>query len=363
MTSNLKISGLFLASALLLGTAAASMPGQAFAASVSIRAQAATNVTFTLNGTSLSAKGQIGSGTALIPLSILRDGLGIHVVYNNKNKTYTLTQGQLQVKAVPGPNGATITVNGGLQPAYYEWRNTNGSNLVSVHLLTDFFGYRSQWNAATSTVSLAKVRLNDIRYTTASINKSDSITTISVQYPVISGLKNAEVQTKINQSLKNKAEAYVKASLDKSKELGTGPTGTKNEFQSHYTVSYNEKGIISFREIRYEYYGGAHGADIVEGFTYSLNSGKQLELSDLLKTGGNYTQKIDQLIASKLKKEPNYLGGFKTLGKNPGYYLKNGSLVIYFQEYEYVPYAQGLLEYAIPFSALLPEGTDPFAGL
>ncbi|WP_188793309.1 PdaC/SigV domain-containing protein [Paenibacillus physcomitrellae] len=367
-----KWSGALLAAALLVGTSAGSVQlASAASASASnsnsksaLAAPAASktqaSIHLMLNGKPLAQKALAGLEGTLIPLGALRDSLGFKVTYDAKTKTYQLVRGNLTVQLAPTTFGTVgVSINGATQFPNYEWINKQGLNYVSVHLLTDNLGYRTEWNNATKTVNLLPFQLNSLKVTANTLNQSDKVTNIQIQYPVISGLANTEVQEQINKIFKDRADAYVQDSLKRSKDLGLGPQGAKNEFDMYYTVTYNRNGYLSFRMLNYDYTGGAHGMSYLEGFTFRLSDGKQVELTDLLKANPDFVEAIDAKVGAKLNNDPGYFGGFKTVGDKPGFYLKDDGLVTFFQLYEYLPYAAGFPEYYLPFSSLLPKGADP----
>ncbi|ANS76268.1 hypothetical protein AWM70_18150 [Paenibacillus yonginensis] len=362
MNRNQKWTGALLAAALLFGAGAGSAEFAAAASSKAapaVQAPAAFNLK--LNGKQLARKALAGQEGSLVPLAAIRDGLGLKVSYEPKTKTYQITRGNISVKLVPSGYGTVQTViNGAKSYTGYEWVNKQGYNYVSVHLLTDSLGYRAGWDNATKTVNLVPLQLNNMKVTVQTLSQSDKVTNIQIEYPVISGLTNAEVQQQINKRFKDWADAYLQDSLKRSKDLGPGPQGAKNEFDMNYLVTYNRNGYISFRMLNYDYTGGAHGMSGLEGITIRLSDGKQIELANLLKANPDYLKVVDKTVAAKLKKDPGYFGGFTTAGDKPDFYLKDDGIVVFFQLYEYLPYAAGFPEYYIPFSALLPNGASPF---
>lgn len=365
MNLSKKWTSALLAAALMAGTGAGSVQLAASASAASLAAPAVIksepSVHLTLNGKPLKQKALAGQEGTLIPLSAIRDGLGLKVSYAAKTKTYQITRGNVSVQLEPtGFGNVTTVVNGSEQYSYYEWVNKQGYNYVSVHLLTDELGYRAEWNNPAKTVNLVPLQLNDLKVAAKTLTPSDKTTDMKVQYPLISGLANTEVQQQINKFFKDRADAYVQDSLKRSKEMGLGPQGAKNEFDMNYSVTYNRNGYLSFRMMNYEYTGGAHGMSYLESYTFRLSDGKQVELADLLKANPDYMKVLDAKVGANLKKNPGYFGGFQTVGDKPGFYLKEDGIVIFFQLYEYLPYAAGFPEYYLPFSAMLPKGSKPF---
>lgn len=353
-------AALIAASVLLGGVSAAVITPAAAAA-----AQTAANpvIHLSLNGTTLPQKALAGrDGSTLIPLAAVRDSLGLKVRYEAKTKNYLVTRGQTTVRLQPTEfQSVQPIVNGSTQFSYYEFKNIGGFNYISLHVLTDHLGYKASWNNTTKTADLTPLTLNAVSVKAQVMKKSDAFTNISIEYPVLQGLDNLSVQNAVNQMLKERAAQYASESLLQSAEFGLGPEQAKNEYDAYYTLEYNRNGYISFRMLNYNYTGGAHGMSYLEGITIRLSDGKQVQLSDLLTDHSDYLSVINTKVEQKLKQVPGYFGGFESVGDKPAFYLKEGGVVIFFQLYEYLPYAAGFPEYWIPFSELLPGGKGPLS--
>ncbi|KPC98132.1 hypothetical protein LR69_03685 [Geobacillus sp. BCO2] len=84
-----------------------------------------------------------------------------------------------------------------------------------------------------------------------------------------------------------------------------------------------------------------------------------MKLSDLFKQGSRYQQVIVEEIVKQIEKEPDlYFGNavdvVKELKDGQPYYLTPKGMVVYYGLYEIAPYAAGIREFLIPFSALKP---------
>lgn len=200
-----------------------------------------------------------------------------------------------------------------------------------------------------------------VKITNHTIEKKIPEASIKVDYPQISGLKHKSVQKKINKLLKDKAEAFVASALKEAKAgQPTTPSGNPYEYVGTYKVTYNRDGVLSLYVDQYAYTGGAHGITVREGLTFRLDNGKLLTLDELLRANPNYRSIVDPEIAKKLQETDGYFGNFKTIGPNPSYYVQGDGVTIFFQLYDYVPYAFGFPEFHFPFAKLLPPGTNPF---
>lgn len=351
---------LLAASVLVTGTMFPESEISAASAKVSATSPQSASIRLMLEGKLLNQKAIMGQEGTLIPVQALRDSLGLNVTYIAKDKTYRIQRGNTVVRLnLLSYDYAAVTVNGSVQYGGSEWRGNKGVNYISVKVLTDHLGYKSEWDAGTKTVNLIPLKMNSVMVMAHTITKKTSTTDFKIQYPQLSGLADTAVQNSINKMLKNKADAYFQDALKDSKEWGQFGEN-RNEFDTNYTLTYNRDGVLSFRYLIYQYAGGAHGSSFLEGLTVRLADGKVLELDDLVKGNTTYKSKIDATVKAKLEKTEGYFGGFQTVGEKPEYYLKDNGFVIFFQQYDYLPYAAGIPEYYFPFSAFLPVNTNPF---
>ncbi|MNP16870.1 hypothetical protein D3C76_1092820 [compost metagenome] len=184
------------------------------------------------------------------------------------------------------------------------------------------------------------------------ISKTIPEASIKVEYPQVSGLKNKTAEKKINTLLQSKADTFVEKSIKEAQENQPSPNGSPYEYLGNYTVTFNRNGLLSILEQTYAYTGGAHGISVREGLTFCLKDGKLLTLDEVLRGNPNYRSIVDPAIAAKLKQTEGYFGGFETIGNNANYYLKDDGVVIFFQLYDYLPYAFGFPEFYFPLSEL-----------
>ncbi len=309
-------------------------------------------VRITLKGKELKQQGLQGEEDVLVPLELIRKDLKIPVKYDKPSNTYTLKRQNVVVQLQPGEAGAKATVDGSTQILPYEWKVVNGKPYVSVKVLTDNLGYTSQWNKAGNTLNLTPHRLNDILISTRTVEKVNPKASIKVQYPQVSGLRSKEAEGKINALLQSRADTFVQKSLKEANESPPSPNGSPYEYLGNYTVTYNRGGLLSILEQTYAYTGGAHGMSVREGLTFRLSDGKLLTLDEVLRANPNFREIVDPSIAKQLQQTEGYFGGFKTIGNNPDYYLKDNGVVIFFQLYDYLPYVFGFPEFYFSFPEL-----------
>ncbi len=187
--------------------------------------------------------------------------------------------------------------------------------------------------------------------------KSESqLLNTDLNIPVISGLQNEQVQTRLNQFLANDAqqrqEAMTKEAQLNSDFILTAPYHTY-VIVSRFNEYYVTEDILSFYVDYYTYTGGAHGMTDRVAYNFDLNTGEELALSDLFAPDINYSAMINERVqaAIDLNPETYFEGefGFKSISEDQRFYLANGNLIVYFLQYEIAPYAAGIRTFSVPF--------------
>lgn len=188
---------------------------------------------------------------------------------------------------------------------------------------------------------------------------------IDIRYPEFSG--DAAGISKINETLKKHAEGFLNDFKAQIEEFGPIDDSREMHYEANggYMIAYNRDGVLSVVTQDYGFYGGAHGSTIQSGYNFNIKTGEEITLAQLFKANPNYMSAVDKKIAAQFKKDGSLLepGGFKTIGKDPNFYVKNGGFTIFFQQSDYTPYAVGIPAFDFTFASLLPKGTNPFSGL
>lgn len=180
-----------------------------------------------------------------------------------------------------------------------------------------------------------------------SIRHKDKYIEIDVEIPQILGLGNEKYQNEINQRIVDFTNNWIKETKDASKALE--PHLPYNLTARFY--SFVDKEYISLYIDYYQFSGGAHGITIREAYNIRIKDSKEIKLKDLFEDGFNYKEYIDKVIYDEIKKNPDmyFTGklGFNGISEDQGFYLKEGYIVIFFQQYEIAPYVAGLPEFLI----------------
>ncbi|WP_046216266.1 PdaC/SigV domain-containing protein [Paenibacillus wulumuqiensis] len=371
-----KLSAIVLATSLTAAGTATTLPltqSSAYAASTSSSTKSVINVQ--VEGKAISAKGMLSkSGSTLLPLKDIAKTVGATITYDSKAHTATITKGKNKVSYdLNDKDSVFVRLNGSAVGDSYDASVVKGTTYVAIKAVTEPFGYRALWNNSTRTVNVTAAGMNDVEVTGAKLESSiqNKYTNVNIVYPVVSGVENEAAQTAINKALKAHYDKFLTTMQKQVKEAGA-PTNKDMfyEIDGGYKVTYNRNGVISFLLTDYQYLGGAHGDNILTGMTFSLKDGKAIQLSDLLKSNKNYSQDIQKLIQTHIKKNANTEGlsleQFNDLSKKSSeyldnYYLTDSGFTIFFQKYDIAPGAAGNPQIDFTFSQLLKSGTNPLS--
>lgn len=330
---------------------------------------AAVQASVSLDGTALNQSAYVQGGEAYLPFRAVAEALGYEVKWSGSNGTITAAGDHdttvLNLKAeTAAKDGHTTFLSG-------RYLLMSERLYLASGLFSDLFGVSAVLEGGSVTVS--STAQNGVTITTMKLASEDENLKVTLQYPQIGGLDDTDVQNAINSALRTAAVAAVDEGLQSSYEIiklkETYPDYTnKAEAYFDYRVTYNQNGLLCVVTTDYQYAGGAHGDTVQKTWLFDLETGKMLGLSDLLT--GSYTPVIDALVRSTIDQrtaagELAEITPFETIGENPDFYLNDQGVVIYFQEYEYFPYAAGIQEFFIPYSALkdyLKPGFEFLAG-
>lgn len=172
-------------------------------------------------------------------------------------------------------------------------------------------------------------------------------------YPRITGIKDAEAQNRVNIRLKETAETSAQAARLAARQL-TG-TGAAVLGSFDYEVKRNENGLLSLLMKDSCQVNGNKGMTRATAMTIETVTGREMKLGDFFLSNVNYQAALDDAVRAQLKSrglEKKLLQPFKTVGDSRQFYLTKDSLVLFFQQYEYFPYDNGMVEFTVPLSTL-----------
>ena len=181
----------------------------------------------------------------------------------------------------------------------------------------------------------------------------------TIYYPQMYGMQDVDVQNHINDIFKNHAVGllnYYNELIQEGIEI-EDPMLEHYVVGSEYEIKYLQNNRLSIVTNDYDYAGGIHGMYWYTSFNFDLSTGELLQLPDLFLENGDYTTSINNEIKRQiniLKQTDDYweLEPFYSIDPNtPNFYLTPTGIGIYFSLYEYTPYAYGIPEFIIPYSA------------
>ncbi|WP_168735386.1 stalk domain-containing protein [Cohnella fermenti] len=311
------------------------------------------NQSFVINGASSSVSVLNSYDTTYVGLRMLSDKLGLKTNWNQAQKTVTV-EGNGRTLVLGIESGA-ITLNDqtlyGLPPIV-----DKNTTYLPLRFLLERMGYEIVYNTSTKGIEISKLAENAFAIGTEKIEYSDAKKKLElvVNYPQLSGLKDADVQAKINDYLKQEAETQAAEGKQQLLEAASDTGEWATEFDGTYTVTYNEQGLLSLYVDYYIYMGGAHGGTVRVPYTFDLATGSLLTLKDAAKQNADYVSIINKAIKAQLKArdlEDGMLTPFETIEPDRDFYLNHNGLVIAFGQYEYLPYAYGIQEFVIPLKS------------
>ncbi len=127
-----------------------------------------------------------------------------------------------------------------------------------------------------------------------------------------------------------------------------------------HTITYNENCTVSLYADNYQYTGGAHGNTIRSSDTWDLKSARRLPLAGFFAAPVPYPafvlDSVNAQIAAQLAEDTGmYFDDYeKNVAQsfNPrSFFLSPSGVVVYFQQYQIAPYASGIPEFTLPYSA------------
>ncbi|RKN85528.1 DUF4163 domain-containing protein [Paenibacillus ginsengarvi] len=315
----------------------------------------------TIDGVRTDLPAANDAGTTYIGLRSLNERLGLKTDWDETKRTVTVSgrDRTLVLEADTGvytADGQTYYGSGAILQ--------DGSVYVPLRFMLERIGYGISYDPATRIIGIDSIKENALTIQTVAISEQADHQTLDVRYPQLSGYADKNVQDSINAFLKQEAEASAKAAREELAEAAAAfkeaAAGDKQSdrpmptvsFDSRYTVTYNEKGLLSLYVDAYSYLGGAHGGTIRTPYTFDLQTGKQLSLSEAAGGSANYVAVINEAVKANIRDtDLPLLVPFETIEPDRAFFLKHSGIVIYFEQYEYTPYAAGMPEFEVPFSA------------
>jgi inhibitor of cysteine peptidase len=330
-----------------------------------------------LDGKALSATALIDGTSVWLPVRAVCEALGYSVSWANDGGVVAISAVRDGDRVSIDVTHQTVTQNGHfLNAAVLSGggvRLLSGRTYMDSGLFSSIFPVGASYDSKTARLTLTSRSKNNMTVVNETVASQTEYLNSMVQYPRLTGLVSAEVQTVVNDTLQKRAEeALDKGSnnaADMAQAIRDGYTGAVGRCETYfdYILTYNQNGLLSVVLSEYQYAGGAHGSTVQTAYTFDLSTGKTLKLGDLMAEKSGYAavissairKEIDTRVTAGILSEFDF-SPFKDIGADPEFYLSGGGLVFYFQQYAYFPYAAGIQEFLIRYQELAPMMNDTY---
>lgn len=317
-----------------------------------------------LDGKAIEMPAYVWEGELFLPLRAVSETLGYDVQWFQDKREITVTKPDKSIYL--NLNDFRTKVNDHESYISAGFRFAADRTYIRQDFFSDNLSLKVVWNKDGNKAVLQEVKENSITIDTKREASETKTLKLTLQYPEIKGLDNTDVQNKLNALFAKLAGEAKSRGKEIEGYIGTDEIarGIKAEVYFNYQVKYNRNGLLSVAFTDYQYSGGAHGITIQSSYTFDLNTGTELELKDLFKPGSDYVSIISEEVKRQMEERGMsvLLAPFNSIKGDQGFFLSNNAVVVYFQAYEYLPYAFGIPEFAVDFRSM--EGLlNPDIGL
>jgi len=323
-----------------------------------------------IDGKKIQAHASIEEENVYLPLEAVCKALGYNVEWYQNNEGVSVSKPGKKI--VIDLKNQKITANDHeyyMTGEYADNVSDKNANIEDgTYMRDDFFsdnlGLKISIDEKNAKVNVESIKENPIFIRTVKeITETDKIK-ITLQYPQIERLNDKNVEDKINSILRGAAEAARDEGQKNADFIDEGTdlsaiSPNKYETYFDYRLKYNQNGLLSLVLFNYQYTGGAHGITVQSSYTFDLKTGEEYKLKDLMQADADYVAFISNIVKQKIDERikagllPDYLlAPFTAIKDDQDYYLSNNGVVVYFQQYEYFPYAAGIQEFTVDYQEL-----------
>lgn len=294
-------------------------------------------------------------GTLFLPLRSVCEALGYSVEWSGADWTVTVKNENKTVLIEPKKNTVTDQRHSYFVTGRYPDLGYIGGGCITVSgrtyidcaIIESCFGVTKTYDRASNTWKLSAFSQDNMTVENVKTTYEDNRLLSTVQYPRITTPAKAAAD-KINAAILADVAAAEKEMQDSLKETGGYQSPNRFETYFNYQIPYRQGDLLSLVLSDYRYYGGAHGSNIIISHTFNLKTGREYALADLMNGGSGYVEYINDSIKAEIIERglaETQLAEFVSIADDQSYYLTDKGLVIYFQQYEYFPYAAGIQEF------------------
>lgn len=291
----------------------------------------------------------IENGRTLVPFRGIFESLGCNVAYRRESNSQIVMarRGESVLFMAIGEN--FMVFDGKTIPLDVPAKIVNGRTLVPVRAVSEAFEAKVEWDGSTRTVKLS-TPAGDHKITPKTVAETlkegdINLMEITITYPVIENVDENEVVSKINEEYETNAQELFEKQKDRKDEI-LSYYNSKSEveremiFPLEYSVTYNthidKDGLLSLTCYTYSY-SGEEGIDYGrDSKTYDLEAG-ELQILDILdgkesNISKMISEKVQEYFTKELDIKPDrkLTETIRKAASNPGYYLSDSGLKLYF---------------------------------
>ncbi len=182
-----------------------------------------------------------------------------------------------------------------------------------------------------------------------------------IKYPKVSGMFDQELEKRINEAITGRIAKYKEVALLMG-DMTEGTTGDAGKVEVEqvmnvsYEVAFRSKYTLSIKLILENYILQLEEPDeYFESINFNLRNGTQYDLTDLVKK----KDKLNPILTKKVKDSGKTLvKEITALEETQGFYIRENSLVLYFQTIPYTTADIGPLEFEIPYDEIKDNVKD-----
>lgn len=211
-----------------------------------------------------------------------------------------------------------------------------------------------------------------IKVTTHEVQQNEGYFVNNMRVPVISGLKNIELQQQLNKNIMEQATKIKTELAQQAKEYAEdckkyGWEVRPYHLELDYKV-FSDQNILSVGVTTYWYTGGANGMHETTYYNVDTEQGKLLTLKDIFKEDVDYKALINKEINKQIadhKKQGSMTFfdnemAFKSIADNQSFYIEDGNVAVTFGLYEIAPRVAGTPTFYLNTSKLKEFLKDDF---
>jgi len=177
-----------------------------------------------------------------------------------------------------------------------------------------------------------------------------------IEYPIVTDLADTAIEDSINTAIRGLISDFIdkkQASYDSIDVVDKKPM----EFWVKHNVTANSHGILSIVFTLSSYAGGAHPMTEMKSLTYDLADGRLLSLAIVFDPAGDYVAPLSSIVKDSFAAQQlKLLQPFERIRSDQDFFIAADGLVLYFQLYEYTPYASGFPRAAVSFEHAVEAG-------